>query len=131
MRVAAFRANLRTFLRRSEVVSRQWGLTPQRYLMLLAIKGAEDGSEQLSVSALADRLQLERHTVTELASRAEAAGLLERVPSAADHRVIHLRLTPEGELRLMGALVESEPDRAELLAAFENLAEAFRLSTES
>jgi DNA-binding MarR family transcriptional regulator len=64
IRIAAFRSNLRTFLRQSEVVSRKWGLTPQRYLLLLAIKGAPDGSQRLSVSALAERLQLERHTVT-------------------------------------------------------------------
>jgi DNA-binding MarR family transcriptional regulator len=129
IRIAAFRANLRTFLRRSEVVSRKWGLTPQRYQLLLAIKGAPDGSQRLSVSALAERLQLERHTVTELTTRAEEAGLIQRSGSDDDHRVVHLRLTAEGELRLMGALVESEPDRLDLLGAFDDLAEAFRLAT--
>jgi DNA-binding MarR family transcriptional regulator len=129
IRIAAFRANLRTFLRRSEVISRKWGLTPQRYQLLLAIKGAPDGSQRLSVTALAERLQLERHTVTELTTRAEEAGLIERSGSEDDHRVVHLSLTSEGELRLMGALVESEPERLDLLGAFDDLAEAFRLAT--
>ena len=44
--VAEFRAALRTFLRQSERVARQSGLTPQRYLLLLMIKGTPDGSGQ-------------------------------------------------------------------------------------
>ena len=41
--VAEFRAALRKFLRRSELVADSCGLTPQRYLLLLMIKGASDG----------------------------------------------------------------------------------------
>jgi len=43
-RVAAFRAALRVFLRKSERNARKSGLTPQRYLLLLMIEGAPDGS---------------------------------------------------------------------------------------
>src|ERR671938_1245493 len=100
IRGAEFRAALRQFLRRSERVARAAGLTPQRYLLLLMIKGARDGSEQSTVTELADRLQLAQSTVTELVSRAEEAGLVEREQSAADGRVAHLRLSPEGERRL-------------------------------
>ena len=38
--VAEFRAALRRFLRRTERIARQSGLTPQRYLLLLMVKGA-------------------------------------------------------------------------------------------
>src|SRR5216110_372084 len=86
-RVAEFRAALRRFLRRSERVARGSGLTPQRYLLLLMIKGAPDRSEQSTVTELADRLQLAQSTVTELVSRAEEVGLVEREPSASDGRV--------------------------------------------
>src|ERR671939_195312 len=100
MRAAGFRASLRRFLRRSERIARSSGLTPQRYLLLLMIKGAPDGSEQSTVTELAERLQLAQSTVTELVRRAEEVGLLEREPSPADGRVAHLRLTAEGERRL-------------------------------
>ena len=46
--IAEFRAGLRRFLRRSERTSRTWGLTPQRYVLLLSIKGAPDGASQRS-----------------------------------------------------------------------------------
>ena len=44
-RAAALRAAVRLFLRRGEQVARAAGLTPQRQLLLLMIKGAPDGSE--------------------------------------------------------------------------------------
>src|ERR687884_1082591 len=97
VRVAEFRASLRAFLRKSERNARRSGLTPQRYLLLLMIKGAPDGREQSTVTELAERLQLAQSTVTELVRRAEEAGLVERAQSPADGRVAHLRLTPEGE----------------------------------
>src|SRR5213079_458298 len=89
--VAEFRSALRHFLRRSEKIARQSGLTPQRYTLLMMIKGATDGSEQSTVTELADRLQLAQSTVTELVSRAEEAGLVARETSRRDGRVAHLR----------------------------------------
>src|SRR5207253_2854006 len=103
MRGAEFRSALRRFMRRSERVARASGLTPQRYLLLLMIKGAPDGSGQSTVTELAVRLQLAQSTVTELVGRAEDAGLVERRQSSDDARVAHLRLTPEGERRLDSA----------------------------
>src|ERR671922_1232619 len=97
VRVAEFRAALRAFLRKSERNARKSGLTPQRYLLLLMIKGAPGGSEQSTVTELSERLQLAQSTVTELVRRAEETGLLEREQSTTDGRVAHLRLTREGE----------------------------------
>src|SRR5919206_2276371 len=91
--VAEFREALRRFLRQSERIARQSGLTPQRHLLLLMIKGSRDGREQSTVTELADRLQLAQSTVTELVSRAEEIGLVAREQSEADGRVAHLRLT--------------------------------------
>jgi len=126
VRISEFRTGLRRFLRSSERVCRDWGLTPQRYLLLLSIKGAPDGSERLSFSQVAERVQLSRNTVSELCARAEAAGLVRREPSETDQRVTYLRLTEEGDRRLYGVLGESEEDRRALLAAFEDLTESFR-----
>jgi DNA-binding MarR family transcriptional regulator len=121
LRVAEFRSSLRRFLRRSETVARSAGLTPQRYLLLLMVKGAPDGSEQSTVTELAERLQLAQSTVTELVGRAEEAGLLRRQPSGLDGRVAHVRLTEEGERRLAQAFTELESERDELRHALARL----------
>jgi DNA-binding MarR family transcriptional regulator len=119
--VAEFRAALRAFLRGAEQKARSAGLTPQRYLLLLMIKGAPDGSERSTVTTLADRLQLAQSTVTELVARAEEAGLVSREPSPSDGRVAHLRLTREGERRLVQAVQLLEAERQALRAAFDHL----------
>ena len=119
--VAEFRAALRVFLRRTERIARQSGLTPQRYLLLLMVKGAPDGSERSTVTELSEQLQLAQSTVTELVSRAEETGLLEREQSATDARVAHLRLTEEGERRLMQAFTGLATERSNLREAFVSL----------
>jgi DNA-binding MarR family transcriptional regulator len=119
--VAAFRSALRHFLRRSEKIARQSGLTPQRYTLLMMIKGAPDGTEQSTVTELAERLQLAQSTVTELVRRAESAGLIDREQSQRDARVAHLRLTPDGERRLMLAFTELETERRQLRDAFSHM----------
>jgi DNA-binding MarR family transcriptional regulator len=126
MRAAEFRAALRRFLRRSERIARSSGLTPQRYLLLLMIKGAPDGSEQSTVTELAERLQLAQSTVTELVRRAEEVGLVERETSALDGRVAHLRVTEEGERRLTKAIARLTGERDALRATFAQLDEAAR-----
>jgi DNA-binding MarR family transcriptional regulator len=120
-RVADFRAALRAFLRKAERNARKSGLTPQRYLLLLMIKGAADGSEQSTVTELAERLQLAQSTVTELVRRAEEAGLIDREQSDSDGRVTHLRLSAEGERRLMQAFTSNEQERQELRNAIARL----------
>src|SRR5579864_401356 len=105
--VAEFRAALRSFLRQSERIARQSGLTPQRYLLLLMIKGAPDGSGQ--------------STVTELVRRAEESGLIERKQSGRDGRVAYLRLTSEGERRLNLSFTELDVERQQLREAVDQL----------
>ena len=121
MRVADFRAALRAFQRKSERNARKSGLTPQRYLLLLMIKGAPDGSAKSTVTELAERLQLAQSTVTELVRRAEEIGLVEREQSDSDGRVTHLRLTDEGESRLLHAFTTNEQERHELQVAIARL----------
>src|ERR1700756_4664646 len=119
--VADFRESLRRFLRQSERVARQSGLTPQRYILLLMIKGARDGSERSTVTELARRLQLAQSTVTELVSRAEEAGLVTREQSGMDGRVAHLRLTAEGERRLHLSFTRLDIERQQLREAVDQL----------
>ena len=119
--VAAFRAALRSFLHESERIARTNGLTPQRHLLLLMIKGAPDGSEQSTITELTDRMKLAQSTVTELVSRAEEAGLIEREQSDVDARVAHLRLTSEGERRLGLVFTHLDIEREQLREAFDEL----------
>ena len=114
-RAAALRAAVRVFLQRGEQAARRAGLTPQRQLLLLMIKGAPDGRETATVTELAERLRLAQSTVTELVARAEAVGLLERGGSERDGRVVHLRLTAEGERRLAATVAELRADREALV----------------
>ncbi|MFN8187549.1 MAG: MarR family transcriptional regulator [Gaiellales bacterium] len=118
-RAAELRAALRRFLRVSEQVARRHRLTPQRYLLLLMIKGSPGGAERSTVTELASRMQLAQSTVTELVHRAEGVGLIRREPSPRDARVAFLRLTPEAEARLAGAIHDLGPEQlrlAEVLA---------------
>jgi DNA-binding MarR family transcriptional regulator len=112
--VAELREAIRRFLRRSERIAREEGLTPSRYLLLLMIKGAPDGSEQSTVTELAERMQLTQSTITELVSRAEEAGLVRRRQSESDARVFWLLLTAEGEERLRRVVARNGPERRHL-----------------
>jgi len=118
---ADFRAALRGFMRESERIARKSGLTPQRYLLLLMIKGAPDRSEESTVTELARRLQLAQSTVTELVSRAEESGLVERRQSGVDGRVAHLRLSREGERRLEASFTALETERKQLREAVQHV----------
>lgn len=121
MAVADFRAALRRFYRQSEKIARRCGLTPQRYSLLMMIMGAPGGTEQSTVTELAERLQLAQSTVTELVRRAEETGLIEREQSQRDARVAHLRLTEEGERRLLESFTALATERQQLREAFSQL----------
>jgi DNA-binding MarR family transcriptional regulator len=97
-RAAEFRAALRRFLRTSEIEARAAGITPRQYLLLLQIGGSEDGTA--TVSELVEKLALTQSAVTELVQRAEQAGLIVREASPDDGRVVFLRLSRSGNIKL-------------------------------
>ncbi len=103
-KLAAFRYELRRFLRFSEQAAKQHGLTPQQHQALLAVEGFP-GRDGVTIGELSERLQVAAHTVVELADRLETAGLAKRVASAEDRRQVHLQLTAEGRAKL-GSLTE-------------------------
>lgn len=120
-RAAAFRVALRAFVRESEHTARRSGLTPQRYLLLLLVKGAEDGSERATISELARRLHLAQSTVTELVDRAARARLVRRRTSAEDRRLVYVELTEEGDRRFAEAFRALADERRSLGAATADL----------
>jgi DNA-binding MarR family transcriptional regulator len=115
LQAAEFRRLLRRFMAHGDAGVRRAGLTPQRYLLLLAVKGAPDRTEARSIGQLSDDLQLAQSSVTELVDRAEAAGLVARATGNADARTVLVRLQPAGEERLMAALASVRAEREQLL----------------
>jgi DNA-binding MarR family transcriptional regulator len=94
--LAEFRYQIRSFLNLSEQAARAAGLEPQHHQLLLAIKGAPPPREA-TISYLAERLQLQHHSLVELLDRLEARFLVRRIRGSADRRIVLLRITPRGE----------------------------------
>lgn len=117
---ATFRTELRRFLRRTEAVAAEAGLTSQRYDLLLMIRSA-GAKEGVRVTDLCELLQLQQTAVSELVKRAEEAGLVERRTAPEDRRASRLTLTAEGERRLMRAFAALRGDREALFSALNEL----------
>lgn len=123
-RAAAFRSALRRFSARTEEVAAAAGLTPQRYDLLLAIRAAPEATS--TVTEVSQQLRLRQTAVTELVKRAEEAGLVLRAPSPRDGRVTLLRLSGEGEQRLMHAFEALRQDREQVRRALREVGARFR-----
>lgn len=122
MAIASFRAALRAFENAAEEAARAADLTPQRYLLLLMVKGATGGDERATINDVAERLRVEAHTITGAVSRAEEAGLVVREACDQDRRRTWIRLTREGERRLARVVAALEEQRDELLKAVDGVA---------
>ena len=110
-----FRTGLRRFLHWSEEQAAAVGLTPAQHQLLLAIRGFP-GHAGPTIGDVADALLLRHHSVGGLVDRAEAAGLVERLPDRNDHRAVRLRVTPTG-LRSLDRLTEAHLTELAQLAA--------------
>jgi DNA-binding MarR family transcriptional regulator len=99
MALAEFRYQLRRFLRTMEEKSRNEGLKPQQYQLLLAIKGLPR-QQTPTISALAERMQLNHNSTVELVDRCEERGLVSRLRTGSDRRHVTLSITAEGDVLL-------------------------------
>lgn len=111
----AFRSSLRQFERWSDAQARAAGLTHVQHQLLVAVKG-HPGSDPPSVRELAGYLLLRHHSTVELVDRAEAAGIVRRIPDASDGRLVRVRLTPRGE-RILTELTPAHLVELHALAA--------------
>jgi len=100
-RLAWFRYNLRRFLRFSERATRQHGLTPQQYLLLLGVAGYT-GRGWATISELAEFLQERHNAVVGLVQRACSKGLVHKDQGGRDRRFVRVRLTRRGSTALNG-----------------------------
>ena len=110
--LAEFRYQLRKYLRFSEKVTHQQGVTPLQYLLLLQIRGYP-GRNWATVAELAERLQAKHHGVVALVTRCEELGLVQRVSSTTDLRKVEVHLTEAGVQQVAHL---AQLHRAELLS---------------
>ncbi|KAF0164811.1 MAG: MarR family transcriptional regulator [Rhodocyclaceae bacterium] len=106
--LSQFRYQLRRFLRFSEEVTRQHGITPLQYLLLLHIKGFP-GRDWATVGELAERLQAQHHGVVALISRCEIRGWVTREQGKTDRREVEVHLTAKGE-RMVAQMAQLHRD---------------------
>jgi DNA-binding MarR family transcriptional regulator len=94
--LSQFRYQLRRFLRFSEQITHQHGVTHLQYLVLLHVRGFS-GREWATIGELAERLQAHHHGVVTLVTRCEKLGLVNRKHGQKDRREVQVHLTAKGE----------------------------------
>lgn len=119
-RLSNFRYRLRHFMRISEQICQEQGLTPLQYQLLLHVRGFP-GRDWASIGELAERLQAKHHGVVALINRCEKLGLVIRQEGRQDRRVVEIHLLPAGEalLERIAGLHQNELQR--LLKVFTQL----------
>jgi DNA-binding MarR family transcriptional regulator len=117
--LSEFRFQMRRFERFSEEAAHAEGITPMQYFVLLHIKGRPQ-RDWASVGELADRLQIQPHSMVTLVSRCEALGLVQRQQSATDRRQVQVHLLAKGE-RVLSHLAALHRSELKMLgSAFQN-----------
>ena len=116
-RISRYRYRLRRFLRISEKLCKDQGLTPLQYQLLLHIKGFPD-RDWATISELAERLQAQHNGVVALIDRCEKLGLVGRRPGRNDRRIVEIHLSTEGEAMLASVAARHRDELQMLLKAF-------------
>lgn len=119
-RLLAFRTTLREFQRWSQERAASLGLTPAQHQLLLAVRG-HAGAAGPTIGDVSRYLLVRHHTAVGLVDRAQALGLVARVPDPADHRVVRLVLTKDGRARLRSLASQHLEELERLAPALEAL----------
>src|SRR4051812_20808545 len=101
----------------TRTVAEKYGLTGSQLLVLKML----EPKGRVSLSELSERLRAKNSTMTGIIDRMERDGLVTRVRSEQDRRVVHLELTAQGKklgttvkidpMQLFRALLEDLPTR--------------------
>ena len=94
--LAEMRYRIRHFLYEGDAAARQFGLEPQQYLLLLAVRGLPEGAKA-TIRTLAERLALKHNSAVELIDRMEKHGYVNRIRSLDDRRCVLVSLLPDGK----------------------------------
>jgi DNA-binding MarR family transcriptional regulator len=93
--LASFRYALRKFFRSSEQAAAETGLTIRQYQALLTIRGFP-GKDDVTISDIAEWLQIRHHSAVGLVNRLSKQGLVIRQRSKKDKREVCVRITTKG-----------------------------------
>jgi DNA-binding MarR family transcriptional regulator len=93
---ADLRYALRQFQRLSERHARAAGVTPQQHLLLLAVRG-HPSYPRVTITQIAEHLQLRHNGASLLVERAVKRGLLRRQEDPSDRRRALVSLSEQGE----------------------------------
>lgn len=119
MALSEFRHQLTRFLRFSENVTRNAGVSPAQYLVLLHLRGYP-GRDWATIGELAARLQASHQGTVALVQRCERKGWVSKKRSPDDARCVRVSLKAVGTAKVerIAALHRDELDRlAEVLSA--------------
>jgi len=94
--LAAFRHQIRKFLRFSKDLLSEEDLTTDQYQALLAIRAATSKA-RLSIRDLAEQLQVRHHSTVGIVDQLVARGAIVREVAPDDRRKVLLTLTQKGE----------------------------------
>lgn len=110
--LSSWRDVLRDFLTVSNRILKQARVTGSEYQALLVIR-LRTRQQPLSMGALARQLRIRNNGAVSLVNRMAGQGLVRRVSSEQDSRVVHLHLTAKGEsvLRKLVGAHRQELDR--------------------
>ncbi|MDN6297407.1 MAG: MarR family winged helix-turn-helix transcriptional regulator [Halomonas sp.] len=106
--LSAFRYQLRCFLRHSEDVCREYGVTPLQYQLLLHLLA--DDAQWATVGELAERLQAKHHGTVMLVDRCEQSGLVKRARGREDRRRSEVHLLPRGARLARSIAARHQPE---------------------
>lgn len=81
---------------RSKQLARESGLTPPQFLVLSSIASLGD----VAISAIANEVNLTQATVTTIIDKLEKYGLVKRIRSDKDKRIVHATLTDKGRAKI-------------------------------
>ncbi|MDE2344911.1 MAG: MarR family transcriptional regulator [Gammaproteobacteria bacterium] len=104
--LSSWRDVLRDFLTVSNRILKQSRVTASEYQALLVIRLHARQQQPLSMGALARHLRIRSNGAVSLVNRMANEGLVRRVSSEQDSRVVHPQLTAKGETvlrKLVGA----------------------------
>jgi len=97
--LAEVRYQIRRFVHFSEQIARRAGLEPRQHQLMLAVKGLPSGVRP-RIAELAERLQIQHHSMVELVNRLASRGYVRRHRGGDDRREVMLSLTAKGEKTL-------------------------------
>jgi DNA-binding MarR family transcriptional regulator len=94
--LTAWRDTLREFMSASKAILKQANVTPNQYQALLAIRFGTR-QQKLAVGELARVLHVRHNSAVTLINKLVARGVVRRMSSQQDRRVVYLHLTAKGE----------------------------------